>query len=251
MSRQEVTFDNPHGDQVAGVLEGPEDAPAGVVLCSHFTGNKDIGHLHRMAIALADAGLRTLRFDYTDCLGDSEGACETKTVTHQVQDTLAALGRLDEECAEQLGLWGHSLGGLTAIATACEAEDLGAISAVAAPAKLEWETLFKSKAEEWKEQGYVTFDTWQQGQIHIDYGFYEDLKRYDATQIVQNVDAPIQVVVPEDDELVDPKNSEGIYEAAGEPKRFDVIEDADHLFTDREREDEMIDVCCEWFSEHL
>lgn len=251
MPRTEVTFPNPHGHTVAGVLEGPGDAEGGVVLCSHFTGNKDVGHLHRTAMKLADAGLRTLRFDYTDCLGDSEGACETKTVTHQVEDTLAAVDRLREAGPSRVGLWGHSLGGLTAIATACEVDELHALSAVAAPAKLEWETLFKTKADEWREQGYVTFDTWQQGQIRIDYGFYEDLKRYDATEIVANVDAPVQVVVPAEDELVDRKNSEGIYEAAREPKRFDEIPGADHLFSDRDREDEMIGVCREFFQEWL
>lgn len=248
MPGRELSFENDRGHRLAGEVDG--DGDRGVVLCSHFTGFKELSHLVRLGQALGPRGFRSLRFDYADCIGESEGACEDKTVTHQVRDTLAALEALREDGAESLSLWGHSLGGLTALAATCQDADIAAISVVAAPAHLDWETAFSSRAERWREQGYVTFDTWKQGTIRVDYGFYEDLQRYDARDIVERIDAPIQVVHATEDALIDRKNAEAIVEHAAGPTELVEIEGADHLFSQEDHEEQMIEACRRWFDRY-
>lgn len=249
MPSEAVSFENDRGQTLSGLIDGAGDRC--VVLCSHFTGFKEVGHLHRAARSFADAGLSALRFDYADCIGDSEGACDEMSVTHQVRDTLAAVRALVDRGVEQVGLWGHSLGGLTAIVAAAEASQVDALVSVAAPAKLEWETLFRERCETWREQGYVTFDTWKRGEIRLPWAFYEDLKRYDATELVTRIEVPILVVHAGEDALIALKNAEGIHAAANDPKELVVVDGADHLFQDRELEAEMIEASVGWFERWL
>lgn len=244
----DVAFDNDRGQELAGLVDGTGDR--GVALCSHFTGFKELAHLHRLARALADADVTALRFDYSDCIGESEGACEEMAVTHQVRDTLAALDVLEDRGAKRHGLFGHSLGGLTAIAAAAEG-DVDALAVVAAPARPAWEGTFGSRAEQWKQQGYVTFDTWKQGEVRIPYGFYEDLKRYDAAELIADVDAPTLVVHLGDDELVDRDAAEAIHGAAPEPKELLVVDGADHLMSDRDDERRVVETVVAWMDDHL
>lgn len=271
MPRLDVAFDNPDGKRLVGLLDLPEGAgeggdPAdgnrgdggtdgppnrGVVLCSHFTGFKELTHLHRLATALADRGIAALRFDYSDCIGESEGGCEDMAVTHQVRDTLAAMDHLRGRGVASVGLFGHSLGGLTAAAAGDEDGDVAALVLVGALAKPEWDTVFSDRAKEWAEQGHVTFPSWKRGEVRIAYGFYQDLQRYDAADLVGRLEVPVLVVHAEEDTVVPRRHADALYEAADEPKALEVIAGADHLFSDRDHEDAMIEVAADWFERWL
>lgn len=244
-----VRFENDRGLTLEGLIDG--DGAKGVVLCSHFTGFKEYKHLHALAQTLADEGYTALRFDYSDCVGSSEGTCEDMAVSHQIRDTIAAIDVLRaEHGVEDIGLFGHSLGGLTAIAAAANDRNVDALVTASALANPDWDKVFQDKAEQWKEQGYITFPAWQQGDIKIDYGFYTDLQRYDATQLIKAVHAPILVLHAGEDELVDRKHADGIFENANDPKKLEVIEGADHMFSD-EYEDELVASALTWYATHL
>lgn len=248
--RQDVRFENDRGQALVGLVDGEGDL--GVVLCSHFTGFKELTHLHKVAKGLAEAGFTALRFDYADCIGESEGACEEMEVTHQVRDTLAALDHLEQaHGVASVGLWGHSLGGLTAIAAAAERGDVGALVTVAAPARLKWEKLFRERAEQWRKEGHITFKTWKRGEIRLPYGFYQDLRRYDAPELMARVEAPTLVVHLGADEMIVEKNAEAIHEsAAGESERV-TVEGADHLMSDDDHEARVVEASVDWFDRWL
>ncbi|MBD3210798.1 alpha/beta fold hydrolase [Candidatus Micrarchaeota archaeon] len=244
-----VTFPNDRDMQLSGILDG--EGKKGTVICSHFTGFKEIRHYYKLAKSLAGNGMVALRFDYSDCIGQSEGSCEDMKLTHQVRDTLAAMDFLESKGVERIGLMGHSLGGTTAIATAANDARVKALVSVAALARLEWDTLFRKKAEQWKKQGYITFPSWKRGEIKISYGFYKDLSKYDSTSLIRGVNAPVRVIHAGEDNLVSIENAKGIYENANEPKDLKIVEGADHMFSDSEHEDEMVNLCLKWFEKHL
>lgn len=241
-----VEFKNKSGNLIRGILEGHGDK--GIVICPHFTGFKEYKHYHRLAKDLASKGFLVLRFDYADCIGKSEGVCEEMSVTSQIQDTLSAIKFIKENGAKKVGLFGHSLGGLTAIATACKTK-IDALVAAAAPAKLDWDKLFKQKQEEWKEKGYVEFPSIK-GTIKINYSFYTDLAKYDATKIVEKVNSPILVIHAAKDELITLSNTHGVFLHANEPKHFLAIGGADHMFSG-DQEAQMITACVDWFEEWM
>lgn len=250
MDREDVRFENDRGQMLAGLLDGEGDR--GVVLCSHFTGFKELAHLHNVARGLADAGFTALRFDYADCIGESEGACEEMEVTHQVRDTLAALDHLERDRGvDSVGLWGHSLGGLTAIAAAAEHGEIGALVSVAAPAKLEWETLFRDRADRWRSEGEITFETWRQGQISLPYGFYRDLKGYDATGLMARVHAPTLAIHLGDDGIVQAKNAEAIHASAAGESELVTVEGSDHLMSGDDHEAGVVEASVDWFERWL
>lgn len=244
-----VSFINDRGNELAGILDG--EGERGVVICSHFTGFKEVKHYYRLAKELAKEGMRALRFDFSDCIGASGGSCEDMKLTHQVRDVFAAIDFMKSQGVESVGLMGHSLGGTTAIVAAANDSRVKALVPVAALARAEWDNLFKDKVKEWKDQGFITFPSWKRGEIRIKYGFYMDLSKYDCTKLIRAVDAPVRVIQPGDDRIVSLENAQGIYDNANEPKDLKIIAGADHMFSDPGHEEEMIRLCVEWFSHYL
>jgi alpha/beta superfamily hydrolase len=246
---EDVTFTNDRSMELSGAFL--DKGGKGVVICSHFTGTKEIKHYYYLAKALANEGISSLRFDFSDCMGKSEGTCEDMRLTHQIRDVFAALDFMGSRGIDSPGLMGHSLGGTTAIVAAANDTRVNALVPVAALAKAEWETLFSNKVDEWKDSGYITFPSWKGGKIKIRYGFYTDLAKYDATRLIRAVEAPVRIIQPGDDEIVGMKNAEGLLENANEPKDLKIIDGADHMFREKKHEEEMISLCVEWFKKHL
>lgn len=249
MATQKISFTNSRGLKIEGILDG--EGEKGVIISTHFTGFKEVKHYFNLAKALSDNGICALRFDFSDCIGESEGTCEDMTVSNQTKDIFSAIDFLEQKGVKKIGVMGHSLGGLTAINAAANDPRIKVLVSAAAPAKLDWDILFKGKEEEWKKQGYIQFPSWKRGQIKINYGFYLDLKNLDATQLIKRTNAPILVIHPEKDELVTILNSRGIYENANEPKDFVIVKDSEHMFLKQEHEAELIRLSVDWFKKWL
>ncbi|RME77911.1 alpha/beta fold hydrolase [Candidatus Woesearchaeota archaeon] len=241
-----VTFPNKRGDLLSGVVEGTGEV--GIVLCPHFTGFKEYKHYYRLAKSLVKAGFHVLRFDYADCIGSSQGTCEDMSVTHQVEDVLSAIDFLKTQGVKNIGLFGHSLGGLTAIAATCKTK-VDALVVAAAPAKLAWDTLFNQRKKEWEEKGYVEFPSIK-GPIKIHFSFYQDLGNYDATKIIEEVSCPVLVIHAAKDELITLSNTHGVFLHAKEPKEFLAIGGADHMFSG-EYEKRLVLATTHWFTDWM
>ncbi len=73
MARQNVSFPNADGEQLAGILETPAGEIRACALFAHcFTCTKNIRAAARISEALVAHGIAVLRFDFTG-LGESEG----------------------------------------------------------------------------------------------------------------------------------------------------------------------------------
>lgn len=126
-----VTFRNPAGHRLLGILHVPErsqvNAPAIVVLSPGIKSRVAPHRLYvKMARRLCDCGFLVLRFDYYG-LGDSEGELDERFVAdlygsiqvgRYVQDTIAAMDYLEKEHGVQrfvlTGLCGGAITGLLA-----------------------------------------------------------------------------------------------------------------------------------------
>ncbi|MDY6766412.1 MAG: alpha/beta fold hydrolase [Candidatus Nanohaloarchaea archaeon] len=263
MRTRTVTFENSRGMTLKGIVNHPEDAahddpsrdlPA-AVLCHSFTGFKEIPHLQALAEELTDRGVVALRFDFSDCVGESDGSCEEMKLTNQLDDLrnalrfIEAMGEVDEH---RIAVAGHSLGGMTSILVAAEDDRPQAVVPVAAPANHEGEQLFQGKEiDRWREMGHTHFPTVKRGEVKIGWQFYEDLQQYDALEVVGDIAAPVRFVHGSDDEIVPVENSEQLYEAASEPRDLHVVEGADHLFRRNEHEQEMVAAAAGWIEEHI
>lgn len=250
----QIEFTNDRGMTIAGILDFPEKEgkfPT-ILLLSHFTGFKELTHLSHLAKALVEKNFCVLRFDFSDCVGKSEGTCEDMTLMHQVRDTFSAIDFLetqDKVDSNKIGVAGHSLGGTTAIVSAANDSRIKAIVNIAGLASAKWDVLFKEKVPEWEETGFITFKTFTKGEVKIKYGFYKDLKKYSASEIVKQVHVPIRIIHGDNDKIVPLKNGEEIFKNANEPKDLHIVKDADHMFSNNEPE--MIQATIEWFEKYL
>lgn len=262
MDPRDVAFENARGMRLAGIEHHPDavahdaeaEAPA-VVLAHSFTGYKEVPHLAALAEELASQGFVALRFDFSDCIGESDGSCEDMKLTSQIADLrdavtwLEAQGEVDED---RIGAAGHSLGGLTCIMAAAEDDRIRALVPVAAPTGAEGEHLFQGKElERWREMGHTHFPTRKRGEVKIGWGFYEDLQRYDAVEALPDVHAPVRFVHGSADDIVPLENSERMHAAANEPKDLHVVEGADHLFRREAHEAEMVNAVAGWLERHV
>lgn len=115
-----VTFEC-RGQQIVGMLHLPEGRgrfPAALLLHG-FTGTKSEAHRMyvKLARALADHGIASLRFDYRGS-GDSAGEFEDMTIRSKIADALEAirfLARHKRINSRRLALIGLSMGGAVAV----------------------------------------------------------------------------------------------------------------------------------------
>lgn len=131
-----VSFFNRRGHRLAGVLRLPDEqgpAPA-VLMCQGFSGVKHLV-LPEIAAGLADAGLASLRFDYSGC-GESEGEPGWIDPVSRIEDSryaFAALAAHDAVDPARLGVYGHSYGGPIAICLTARERRARAVVSVSGP----------------------------------------------------------------------------------------------------------------------
>ncbi|MBN1786743.1 MAG: prolyl oligopeptidase family serine peptidase [Candidatus Methanofastidiosa archaeon] len=248
MAARRVKFASRSGKRLVGIVDG--QGKRGVIVCTHFTGSKEIGHYYRLAKAMAGSGMCALRFDYGDCVGESEGTCDGMRLSGQVLDTISAIDHMVSMGVESIGLFGHSLGGSTAIVAAANDERVRALVTAAAMARLDEGGLFRGRADEWRRSGHITFPSWK-GDISIGYGFYRDLLGYDAKAIAKDIKASFMIIHPGNDVIVPLEHARSLYGSANEPKSLKVIEGADHMFSDPSHEKELFELAIGWFDEWL
>src|SRR5262245_30196401 len=130
-----VTFPGSAGTPLAARLDLPTGSPPrAFALFAHcFTCSKESRAATFVGEALADAGIATLRFDFTG-LGGSEGEFANTGFSSNVADLVAAAGWLSREHRPPSLLVGHSLGGAAVLAAAAQLPDAVAVATINAPA---------------------------------------------------------------------------------------------------------------------
>ena len=253
-----VAFPNLRGQTLVGILDKP-DAPTGrrpaVVLCHGFTGFKEVKYLVRLAQGLSRAGFVCLRFDYADGVGDSDGTSEDMLLTHQIEDTHAALNFLEADPdvdARRIGLTGHSLGGVACIAVAASDTRVKALMTIAAPAHPDWQRLFDPEmVKRWERDGAADIPMYPQGHARVRYGFLPDFQRYDAAELVRRVRIPALFIHGTRDDIVPPLNAQVLYDNAGGPKQVTLVRGATHLFLDSVSLQSLVRTGVDWFQRRL
>ena len=90
MRRERILFQGAMGEQLAALLDLPEEKPIAFVLFAHcFTCSKDLTAVTRISYELTQRRLATFRFDFTG-LGHSDGEFANTNFSSNVQDLIAA-----------------------------------------------------------------------------------------------------------------------------------------------------------------
>lgn len=218
--------------RIFGNLHLPYEKAACIITLHGLESSKDSGKWPTIASRLYDEEYACLRFNFRGC-GEgqekSEGKFEDTSLTGRIKDYRSALqflqdsGRID---MDRLGVIGSSFGGMVAIA-----------------------------AQEKRIKAMVTLSTpyairLSRPQMSKEFGLYKDLQKYDLLKAIRSA-PPILAIHGSSDEVVPPEHSQKLYEAAAEPKRFKIIDGANHVFSQSEHLNKVIELSLEWFKKYL
>jgi len=247
-----VHFPGAHGTPLAARLDMPgAQAPHAYVLFAHcFTCSKDTKATSLIADALADAGLATLRFDFTG-LGGSEGEFANTDFSSNVADLVAAAHWLASEHRAPSLLVGHSFGGAAALAAAAQMPSVTAVATINAPSDpAHLEKLFAGHAEEIRVKGAAQVDLGGRP-FTIRREFLEDIAAQKILNAVAGLKRALLVMHAPADAIVSVDHASAIFRAARHPKSFISLDTADHLLTNRDDARYAATVLAAWASRYL
>ncbi len=226
-----VRFPGAHGADLAGRLHRPAGHPRGWALFAHcFTCNKDLHAARAITEALADAGIGTLRFDFTG-LGESDGEFADSHFSGDAADLVAAAAWMREHVEAPQILVGHSLGGAAVLLAAHQIEDVVAVATVGAPSEpIHVENLFAAARDEIEDSGEAEVSLAGRT-FKIRREFIEDLRRHKLADRIRDLGRALLVLHSPRDTTVGIDEARKIYEAAKHPKSFVSLDTADHLLT--------------------
>ena len=233
MRRQRVTFTGGMGETLAARLDSPDGPVRAQALFAHcFTCGKDVFAATKIAAALADEGVATLRFDFTG-LGHSDGEFANTTFSSNVDDLVAAADHLRAIGAAPTILIGHSLGGAAAIAAAHRIPEVRAVAVIGAPAEPKHVTHnFHADLSRIESAGEAEVSLAGRP-FRIRKSFLDDLDAQRQEERIAGLRRALLVLHAPTDATVGIENATKIFVAAKYPKAFIGLDGADHLLTNK------------------
>lgn len=229
-----IHFENKNGQQLAAILEIPEENVLGFAIFAHcFTCNKNLNAVRNIGKALNSKGIAVLRFDFTG-LGESEGDFENTNFSSNVEDLVSAADFLKQNYQAPDILIGHSLGGAAVLFAASKISSLKSIATIGAPADPEHVShLFSHAINEIQSEGVAEVSIGGRPFL-VKQQFIDDIQSKKIEFATQNLRVPLMVMHSPQDMTVEISNAARIYKAAHHPKNFISLDKADHLLSDKE-----------------
>jgi hypothetical protein len=249
-----LPFKDDHGHRISAVLSRPAcAAEAAVVLCHGFLSSKNSTTNKTLTRMLNEAGFATFRFDFFG-QGESEGLLEDITVSLAVRQAHAAVDLVLSQGYDRLGLVGSSFGGLVAILTAAERQDIACLALKCPVVDFAEELRLEfgpGELARWQTTDTIPNIMGGAARVRLKYQLYEDCLRNVAYEPAANIVAPTLIVQGARDELVPLHQSQRLLEALRGPKRLDLLPEADHQFTRGEDFRTMTAALTDWLVDHL
>jgi len=223
-----VTLKNKSGEELVGVID-QVDKPIAQAIFSHcFTCSKDHTASYRICKALASQGIQVLRFDFTG-LGKSKGDFSKTDFSSNVNDIKTAVEFLKNNNSTPQLLIGHSLGGIAAIAAACELDEIQAVATIASPSRpAHVLDHFEQHIPKIVKNGFDDV-------MVFDRSFrFTNLKDYDEKHFIRNLNKPILVFHSPFDDIVSIDEAAKIFMEAKHPKSFISLDQTDHLISKKQ-----------------
>jgi dipeptidyl aminopeptidase/acylaminoacyl peptidase len=233
---EKVFIKNSQGLKLASILHFPDKNkkyPAVIVLHG-FMGYKEEPHIEGLAKTLAQNGYVAIRFDCSG-LGESEGTIEKDySMSNYLKDIKSIydyLRQLKFVNQDEIGISGHSMGGMLAIIYAAMYPKVSVCVAISSPTMMIVVNWGKLILEEWRRIGWYYKQTSRDGSlIKIPFSFIENANKFSALSFVHEMHCPFLSVLGSNDDSVNPDDTRKIFEMANEPKKLVEIEGMGHKY---------------------
>lgn len=220
--------------------DGDGPFPAVVMNHGHGGGRQEGGGFAKLAKALADAGIMTIRMDFPGT-GDSKAPFSDGSLSNMISDSNASLAYLLDNYPadpDRLGILGYSMGGRLALTIAASADNpykaVGLLAPSANPGKglllffaggseTEYERLYA----EARDKGYADYTTQYGQQQQLGLQWFDEMLASSPLDNIGAYKGPM-LVVHGDKDVVIPQTEVDAVAAAYPAASVVLVPDADH-----------------------
>ncbi|MCK4525093.1 MAG: alpha/beta fold hydrolase [Candidatus Andersenbacteria bacterium] len=233
--QKNIFIKNKKGLKLAAIIEKPTgNSICPFILFLHgFKGYKEEETYARLASVLSDNNIGSIRFDASG-FGESEGNLENdyrfSNYVADVESVYKYLLNLPYVDKDQIGVFGHSMGGMQAIVFSANYPELKAVCIISAPNEMKAVAELGDKLEQWKKEGYLNLKSSKYGKFKIPYSFFEDTKKWRMTDFIKKVNCPLLFILGLADTTVPPEQTRQIFSLAKQPKKLLEIENMGHFY---------------------
>ncbi len=228
-----------------------------LMIISHgFLGTKNQSFFKRIADDLFKEGIASLRFDFTNSIGESEGDLTKATLTGYIEDLEDVLNYARSlDFVGSIGLIGHSLGGFITIIVSAR-HKVGCVVSLSASFYTDYSRLrfFAGKEinlDEWREDGFLrVFSPLDNKYYNLSYDYYLDSRNYDLSDYLPKV-SHILVIHGTKDKVLGVENAKLIYEHAAPPKKLFIIDGLHHNYYKEPQLTQAVNAILEWVKEWM
>lgn len=248
---EKVYFPNSKGDKLCGILSNPTgERDFVVILCHGFSSNKNGKTYTSLVPILNKNNIASFRFDFYGH-GESEGKFEDITISEAADDIRQAYKFLAAQDYKKFGLVGSSFSGITSMLAApgLDIKFLVLRSPVSSYMGKLVAKYNELEIKNWKENGYIMYADGR-GQKHkLNYPFFEDAEKAERQLSPEKILVPTLIVHGDADISVPVSQSQQT--AKRIPNcRLEIIEGADHVYTQPEHFQKMIDLISDFIIKH-
>lgn len=250
---RKVQFEGSDGSLLAGNIDFPEGiSPVQYVIVSHcFTCTRQTLTTARLSRGLVQAGFAVLRFDLTG-LGDSEGSFADSHFRSMIGDIERAAEFLSTHYQSASLLIGHSMGGTASLAASQSGlkamSHVDKIITLASPAYPAHVLHHFGKAMTDLQQGKESKILVAGQPYPVKPSFINDVESYDMDEQMKDCVIPIMAARAGKDSLVGPEAAERIINFTAGESRLYQIDEADHLFSNRDHAEQLLSAVLLWIN---
>ena len=249
------------------IPEGEGPFPAVVMNHGHGGGRNEGSGFARLADALAEAGIATIRMDFAG-VGDSKAPWTDQSLSSMVSDSNASLAYLLANYPvdpDRVGILGYSMGGRVALTIAQSPDStykaVGLLAPSANPGEglitllaggeTEAEALY---AQAQGEKGYADYTTQYGQQQQLSLAWFDEMRASSPLDGIDAYQGPMLVVHGDKDEVIPPAQNEAVI-AAYPAASILLVPEADHgygFYSDQPEVSAAVeDAFADFFSENL
>jgi len=274
-AEQKLMLDNGHY-QVPGILVIPKQRlsnklPAVVMLHGTASQKNEVGGLYRrLAIALANQGIASLRIDFAGT-GDSPVDYRQYTLSSAQQDALTAINYLTRQAAidpQRIGVIGFSQGGLIAQLVAVKDPRIKAMvtwSSVANNGIGPFQSMFDQYYAEAEQNGYAVVKfPWRARPLNFSLQWFNGIKTSNALDQMANYNGRLLAIAGTGDHTVPYVSSIKLIDTVASPMAsLYLVKNANHMFNvlgdpnsnglavDQSKAEEVLALTSNWFGRQL
>jgi dipeptidyl aminopeptidase/acylaminoacyl peptidase len=243
--KNKVFFKSSRGHRLSGILSEPSARNKGrmTILCHGFSSSKESRTNVRLEEILNNSQISTFRFDFFGH-GESEGKFEEITISEAADDVLSSLKFLKGLGYVEIGLVGSSFGGMASLIAVSKTKDI-LFLALKSPVSDLMGRLMAGYDEEimksWKDKGVLSVITPDGEELGLSYSFFEDAEKVDGYACCEKIKIPTLIIHGSKDETV-PLGQSRRASALIENSRLEVIQGADHRYTNPDDFEKMLDL---------